>query len=213
MATYKNGIAGPFSGKIGPVVGSTWNGIDYMRSLPRKSTRPPTEGQKAQRMKMSMAISFLSPVSELVNACFKGETLKKSGFNEATSHLIREAIVGTYPDFAIDYSQVLISSGSLTGAWNAVASSGSAGSLTVNWTDNSGSGTAKSTDQAIILVYNPAGARYLYTVEGASRSSASATMTLPADYSGDEVEVWIGFRSLNQQRISTSIYAGRVVVA
>jgi len=213
MATYKNGIAGTFSGKVGPVVGSNWNGIDYMRSLPRKSSRPPTERQKAQRLKMSIAISFLSPVSELVNVGFKTDTSKKSGFNEATSHIIQEAIVGTYPDFALDYSHVLISSGNLTGAWNAEASSASAGLLTVRWTDNSGSGTAKSTDQAIVLVYNPAGARYVYDMEGAGRGEGEHTMTLPSDFSGDAVEVWVSFRSVNRQRISTSIYAGRVLMA
>lgn len=119
MGTYKNGISGSFSGKIGTVVGSTWNGIDYMRSLPRRSKRAPTEGQKAQRMKLALAINFLSPVSELVNTGFRNEAVKKSGFNVATSNFINEAIIGVYPEFLVDYSKVLISSGNLTGAWNA----------------------------------------------------------------------------------------------
>lgn len=46
MGTYKNGIAGPFSGKIGGVVGSGWKGIDYIRSIPRKSKGPPSDRQK-----------------------------------------------------------------------------------------------------------------------------------------------------------------------
>ena len=213
MATYKNGISGTFYGKVGTVVGSTWNGIDYMRSLPRKSKRPPTEAQKAQRSKLSLAISFLSPVSELINIGFRNDTMKKSGFNTATSYLLQECITGNYPDFSIDFSKVLISSGNLTGAWNTTLASESAGSLLINWTDNSGSGTARSTDQAMILVYDSAGDRHIYNLDGASRSSAGDIVFLPADFSGSEVDVWIGFRSLSRNSVSTSIYAGRVEVA
>ena len=213
MAVYNNGISGSFSGKVGTVVGSSWNGINYMRSLPRKSQRPPTERQKAQRLKLSLAISFLRPISELVNIGFRNEALKKSGFNIATSYLIQESITGIYPEFNIDISKVLISSGNLTGAWNTMVSSEAPGTVTVSWTDNSGSGTAKSTDQAIILVYNPVKAKYIYNLEGVSRSSGSDSLSLPAEFQGDEVAIWIAFRSFNKKSVSTSIYAGKVIVS
>lgn len=34
MGTIKQGILGGFSGKVGNVVGASWKGIDYIRSLP-----------------------------------------------------------------------------------------------------------------------------------------------------------------------------------
>ena len=212
MATYKNGISGAFSGKVGTVVGSSWKGIDYMRSLPRRSKRIPSEPQKAQRMKMALAIRFLSPVSELVNIGFESEALKKSGFNVATSRFISEAIVGLYPEFVVDYSKVLISSGTLTGAWNASVSSISSGTLNVIWTNNSGSGTARETDKAVILVYNPAKAGYVYTMAGADRNTAIDSINLPPEFSDDRLEVWITFISANSKSIATSIYAGSIIV-
>lgn len=33
MGTIKQGILGGFSGKVGTVVGGTWKGISYMRSI------------------------------------------------------------------------------------------------------------------------------------------------------------------------------------
>ena len=36
MAKYSNGINGPFIGKVGNVVGSSRNGVYYMKSLPDK---------------------------------------------------------------------------------------------------------------------------------------------------------------------------------
>ena len=213
MAIYKNGISGGFSGKIGAVVGSTWKGIDYMRSLPRKSNRPPTEAQKAQRLKLSMAISFLSPVSDLVNTGFTSDAVKKSGFNVATSHIIQQAIEGQYPDFTINFSRVLISSGNLTGAWNTSTQSDTPGSLTVSWTDNSGAGSATSSDQAVILVYDAGLKKCVYTMGGAGRNLGSHTLHLPSEFSGATVDVWIAFRSADTKSISTSIYAGQVKIA
>lgn len=185
MGTYKNGIAGPFSGKIGTVVGSSWKGIDYMRSLPRRSYRPPTDKQKAQRMKMALAVEFLSPISALVNIGFASEAIKTSGFNVATSSFITNAITGTYPHQAVNYSMVLISLGNLTGAWNTTISSTQSGTLIISWNDNSGSGTAKSNDTALVLIYNPVKAKYHYTMAGPQRNAAQDIIALPPDFSGD----------------------------
>jgi hypothetical protein len=42
MGTIKQGILGGFSGKVGTVVGASWKGIAYMRSLPQKVKNPRT---------------------------------------------------------------------------------------------------------------------------------------------------------------------------
>ena len=43
MGTYNKGILGPFSGKVGTVVGASWRGKDVMRSLPKKTDRTPDD--------------------------------------------------------------------------------------------------------------------------------------------------------------------------
>ena len=104
MGTYLKGILGPFSGKIGTVIGSTWNGIEYMRSLPRPSGKAPTDLQLIQRAKFGLATGFLSPIRAILNVGFKSLAVKQTGFNVATSQVVKEAITGTYPDLEIDYS-------------------------------------------------------------------------------------------------------------
>lgn len=213
MGTYRKGILGAFFGKVGTVVGSTWNGIDYMRSLPRRSGKAATDAQLEQRVKLAMAAGFLGPVSSLVNTGFKSVAVNQSGFNVATSLLISEAISGTYPNFLIDYPKVLISKGNLTGPWNVQISSAAPSALDINWTDNTGSGTAKGTDKAVVMIYNPVQSQYVFTLEGSQRSAAGDVLALPADFSGDTVEVWIAFISADKKTISTSIYAGNAVIA
>lgn len=70
MATIKKGILGGFSGKVGTVIGGNWKGIDYMRSLPKKSSKPATALQNDQRIKFTIAMAFIKPISKLVTKGF-----------------------------------------------------------------------------------------------------------------------------------------------
>ena len=49
MATIKRGILGGFKNKVGSVIGSSWKGIDTMRSMPLSVANPNTAKQKAVR--------------------------------------------------------------------------------------------------------------------------------------------------------------------
>ena len=212
MGTYSKGILGSFSGKVGTVVGSSWRGIDYMRSLPRPSSKAPTEAQTIQRAKMALATGFLRPISPLVNLGYKSLAVRRTGFNVATAQVIEEAITGTYPNLQISYPNVLISKGNLTGAWNPSVAS-AAGNVTISWDDNSASGTAKPTDNAVFLIFNEEQSQYVYLTEGAARSSGTESMQMPADFAGDTVHVWLAFISADKKTVSTSLYAGEVIVA
>lgn len=211
MGTYSKGILGSFSGKVGTVVGSSWNGIDYMRSLPKKSSKAPTDKQLEQRVKLALAVGFLKPVSPLLSIGFKKAAVNNTGFNVATSLIVREAITGIYPDYMIDYSKVMFSQGDLTGPWNAVASSVGA-VLTVSWTDNTGSGNAKAEDKAMLMIYNSDKSQYVYTAGAAPRSAATESISLPDNFAGDTVEVWMGFISADGKSVATSIYLGSIAV-
>ena len=211
MGTYRKGILGSFSGKVGTVVGSSWNGIDYMRSLPRPSSKAPTDLQMIQRGKMGLATGFLRPISALVNIGYKSLAIKQTGFNVATAQIIADAIIGDYPNLLIDYTKVLISKGTLTGPWNgAVTSAG--GNINVTWADNSTSGTAKATDKAVFLVFNPEQSQYVFTMAGDDRSLLGDNLAVPADFVGDTVEVWMAFYAADKKTISTSVHIGQVEV-
>lgn len=213
MGTYKKGILGAFSGKVGTVVGSSWKGIEYMRSLPRPSTKAPSSTQMIQRARFALASGFLRPASALLNLGYQSLAQGKSGYNVATADFIADAITGTYPDFDIDYSKVLFSKGTLTGAYG-VAAVSEPGSVKVSWDDNSGLGTAKASDQMVILVYNASRRQFVYNVNtGAARDAQEDTLLMPAEFVGDTVEVWMAFMTPDQKIFSTSIYAGQVVIA
>ena len=49
MGKIKQGILGGFKGKVGTVIGASWNGIAYMRGLPQSVKNPKTAAQQSQR--------------------------------------------------------------------------------------------------------------------------------------------------------------------
>ncbi len=49
MGKIKQGILGGFKGKVGTVIGSSWNGIAYMRGIAQSVKNPKTAGQTTQR--------------------------------------------------------------------------------------------------------------------------------------------------------------------
>ena len=59
MGKIKQGILGGFKGKVGTVIGASWNGIAYMRGLAQSHKNPKTAAQLQQR-------TFFKEVQELV---------------------------------------------------------------------------------------------------------------------------------------------------
>ncbi|MDD4417119.1 MAG: DUF6266 family protein, partial [Proteiniphilum sp.] len=54
MGTIKQGILGGFSGKVGNIVGASWRGIDYIRSMPASVRNPRTVAQVSQRTRFAL---------------------------------------------------------------------------------------------------------------------------------------------------------------
>jgi len=56
MAKYEKGIPGPFNGKAGPIVGSSWKGIYIMKSKSKRSGKPPAQAQLVQQSRLSLVL-------------------------------------------------------------------------------------------------------------------------------------------------------------
>lgn len=212
MGTIKQGILGGFSGKVGTVIGGSWKGISYMRSIPQSVKNPRTDGQVNQRTKFTVALDFLKPMTGLIQVGFKLYAQKQTAFNAAMSYILNNAITGTSPDFSVYYNLALVSRGSLTGAVNAQAASAN-GAVNITWDDNSGSGTATQTDKALIVVLNSTRAESVFDAGGNQRGFGTEDISVPADWAGENVEVFLGFITEDGKNVSNSVYLGTVTVA
>ena len=211
MGTINKGILGGVSGKVGNVVGGTWKGISYMRSSSGKRTGQASDLQLEQQSKFRLIIQFLRQFTALLNITFKDFANGITGPNAALAYNIRNGISGTYPNFSINYSMVLLSRGSLANAIAPTATAGTAGKVNFVWTDNTGSGFAKSNDKAILVVYCPDLDQTVSTLAGADRNMAADTLDV-SNFSGKTVQTWLAFISADGKNVSDSFFAGQVAV-
>ena len=212
MGVIKQGILGPFSGKVGTVVGAIWKGIGTIRALPASVSNPRTEGQVNQRTKFSAALEFLQPSLAFIQQGFRFYAKGMSAFNAAQSYVLKNAITGTAPNFTVDYATALVSRGKLEGVSTGAASE-LALDLTVTWADNQELGNARPDDKVMLLVYNPAkGESHIVLDDPAVRETATLTTTLPAHYSGDTVQVYLAFQAADGSMVSDSSRVAEVLV-
>lgn len=112
MAIYKQGVLGPFSGKVGTVVGSSWRGVPYIRSLATKVANPRTQGQVAARSRLAAIASRLKHFAFVISAGFVN-----SGSMSPWSAAIKanmKALTGPSDDPEVDMTAVTLSDGSAT---------------------------------------------------------------------------------------------------
>lgn len=211
MGTIRNGANGGFSGKAGSVIGSSWKDIDYIKGLPRKSSKPATQLQLEQQAKFALAVKTLQPITVLLNEGYGGsKTTKASGYNLALQSLLSNAITGIYPDYAIDYRKMRISKGNLIKP-SEIALAMDAAGLQISWSVLVSRFGAFADDELTALIYNPAKNIYL-PAEGATRAEGALTVPLPGDFTGDTVHVFLFFTSRDSAKRSESAYAGQIVV-
>jgi len=212
MAKLVEGVLGGFRGKVGTVVGNIWKGIATMRVHVKSISNPQTAAQLEQRAKFSVMIQFLKPLTDFVRTTFKHFAIKQTSFNAAMSYNVTHAITGVYPVYEIDYSKVLVSMGSLPPVLNPEVTSTTAGEVKYTWEDNTGGPYAKATDKAAICVYNPVKGYATDLIGGNTRTGGSQSITLPANWSGDEVQCFIAFSNQNGSVYSNSAYVGGIIV-
>jgi len=212
MGTINKGILGGFSGKVGTVIGGTWKGITYMRSIGTNRNLNPSEKQLAQQLKFALAMRFVQPMAGLLDISFRDFAIKMTGINNAFAYVLDNAITGVYPTFDIDYSVALVSRGNLPNVLGPTVTSGAGSVLTFSWTDNSGVGIAKATDQAILVAYCPVQRQAIFTTAGGMRSDLTGELNL-LPFSGLAVETWIGFISESGGIVAASIFTGEVTVS
>jgi hypothetical protein len=211
MGIFSKGLFGAFRGKVGSIVGSTWKGVEVVRSKPAARKGNFSADQLQQQAKFSLMIKFLRPLSPLLNQAYGATAVQMTGINKAFAYNIMNAVAGVYPAFTINYPKIQLGQGNLTEAELPAASSAAAGKLSINWTDNSGNGSAQAADIAFIAIYCEDLNRWFYKQNAAARSDGAVALDVPA-FSGKKVQTYLGFVSAKGKQVSTGLFAGEVSV-
>ncbi|MCW3808034.1 DUF6266 family protein [Plebeiibacterium marinum] len=108
---YGNPISLLFSGKLGNMVGTIRNGKQYIRSLPKKSSKEPTAKQIAHRARFCFASNFIRSIRPIIQIGYNPSRGSKytSPYNMAMACLMKNVVTGEYPDFSIDFKNLELS--------------------------------------------------------------------------------------------------------
>ncbi len=210
MGTIKRGILGGFSGKVGTVVGASWKGIDYIRSIPAKVRNPRTPDQVKQRTKFATVINFLTKITPVIKVGFKNYANKQTAFNAAVSYNLLNAVTGSKDDYKMDYSKVLVSRGSLYKPISGTTKIED-DEVSVAW-DVNYSGNGSYSDMSTILLFNPDKNESIIDAEGTDRAEGFASIAYKDQWKGDEIEIFLMFTSEDGKLVSDSLYLGQVLI-
>lgn len=206
MARYEQGILGPFSGKVGTVVGSTWKGINTMRSKGKTTTKPATIRQQAQRMRFSVATDWLSPIRSWIDVGYKAFHMKMTPMNKAVSFHMKNALIVEDGNIRVDYKNAVLSRGELMPPCLPSAYMNESGTLIYNWQNNHPSAFSRGTDEAVMLVYNDLRDEFVWLRNAGERESGMCAMQLPESYTMASLHCWLSFVSTDGTLVSTSVY-------
>lgn len=201
MARYTDGPLGPFSGKIGNIVGSYWKGRFLMRAAPDVSQVVPTPARLMQQKKFAMMSKYLNPFKGIINIGFAhdAELRHVTPRNVAMSVNMANAFNWNGTAWEIAYDSVQLSRGLFLGAENmSVAVQG--GDMVVSWIYNNPqiaglTSTGKEiwtspNDKVIVAISNIERGEALIIYE--PRNAGGVTRQIPAEWRpGQSVEVYV----------------------
>jgi len=212
MAIVQNPITGRTKKAFGSAVFSKQFGKNTMRTKPLEVKNPKTLKQRMQRGKFSTMIAVSRMILKFSRVGFKQIAIEMSAFNAFMKYNINTAISGVYPAYSVNYPNLVVSKGTLTGPDTPTATAAAGKIINVDWVDNSGDGDAEATDYALILLINPTKKRVMADTMTKTRLDETFQKVVPADWVGNQVHVYISFMSAAGNKVADSTYISAVTV-
>jgi hypothetical protein len=203
MAKYLQGIIGAFSGKIGPVIGTSRNGVPYMKGRGYPRTAPVLENEAKNRNKFAVAHAWLKPLLQVLRVGFNGYSRTTYGYNAAKSYTLKHAM----EEGAVIPALVKVSYGDLQLPENLSVTLEENYSFQFNWSTEY-TEPASRKDQIMVLAYHPESKTAIYEIHGAFRQSGSQGFEVYSDFKGKMIHVYAAFIAADRSRQSDSVYLG-----
>lgn len=210
MAILKGGINGPFSGKVGSIVGYELNGQAIIRSLPNVVKRKPSGLTVINRNRMKAVSKFLKPINEVIKLGYKNLSPPGSrvgSFQTAQSYHLKTAI--DYDQNTVPYvnpEKALVFRGDLDlPIIKKIVRSGD--ELQLEWESEK---YQNSHYNLLVLAYDLQ--TYWDFYEGgapAAKGSLSWNLS-PALVKQNQTHIYVGFHDIFSGEMSDSVYAGCV---
>ena len=211
MARCSNGIFGTISGALGGLVYSSRHGINYVNVKRVRHNKTQTPAQVNHRAKFKAAFQFVNILRDVLNIGFKPYALKKKkgAVNMAMSYTMKNSFTGSGDLYTINYPNVRISIGNLSGATDPKVSNISPLDIEFTWKD---AREQTFNDLVFVAVYNPVKQEAVTLVGGNYRTAEKQILTVPSTFAGDVVHCYLAFQNARGTEVSESQYVGSLRV-
>lgn len=201
MGIIKRGILGGVSGKVANVIGGSWKGIEYLRSMPLSVANPRTTSQVANRDRFkSVTVLASEMLTTIIKPLWDRFAVSMSGYNDFCKSNKDVFSGGTF-----QASSLVISRGKmdaptgLTGTANSTAHT-----FTVSWSNALSDAYASADDEVYIAVVGSEGV-FAAAVSGAvKRSAGTVTFDYPPTWRGGQPIAFVAFRRPDGTIVSNS---------
>ena len=201
MARFKSSTFGKISGKYGTAVAAIRkDGLNILKEY-RAASNPNTTKQKNQRGKFGFVVRELNCMRRIFTITFGGQY----GINRAASLAMKTALTGEFPDFRLDYSQLIISNGTLKDAAQVGFEQLNERSIKLNWNADIFLG-GNSTDNLNLVFLNQTSKTVVFKQNQAIRSEGTVIVELPDIWVGKDIQCWLYLTSTDGSLCSTSQY-------
>jgi hypothetical protein len=205
MGSLLSGINGPIRGKVGTVIGSSRNGVPYIKGPYKKRTKSISQKEQLNRKKFAAAQAWLAPLLDFVREGFRGYSQRSQGFVAAKSWLLKNAFIGEEGNQHIDPALAKLSAGDLPNPEDIVVTQTETGDLKFTW--NAAGDGSGNFDQIMMLAYDVQRAHAVFNTTGQFRRTG--VDILPLDRTnGNNFHVYAAFNAADRSRQSDSIYLG-----
>jgi Family of unknown function (DUF6266) len=192
------------SGKIGDKVYYNLNGIQVVRKKPAPRKTVPSAKEIEHRSRFAFISRFLLPLKSLIGLSFIPAGM--TSFNRAVSVNFKHAVIGSYPDWQIDFSKFKLGEGNTAGPADLLVNTQQDGQLLFSWNGKSGRKGSCSRDRLWVAVYCESLQKWLIKIDIAYRKEGS--FNLNPGISGYPLHIYLGFISDFWRGGSDSQYIG-----
>ena len=178
MAKIPQGILGGISGKIGGIVGSSWKGINVIKTKPLSVANPKTAGQVAQRNLFGNTVAFAVVIlATIIKPLWDRFASRQSGFNA----FIQANIAYFVDEMPVFNTGFAISKGKMAKTDLSIQTrSLASGVYAIEWLDDTGSGYKLATDEIYLVCVNISKGLVSSSSAAAVRSDLAAEIDFPA---------------------------------
>ncbi|MCD0489782.1 DUF6266 family protein [Pedobacter sp. MC2016-14] len=208
MGELINGPNGSYKGKVGDTIGSSRNGVPYIKGRYKKQAGRVPAGEAANQGKFAMAHKWLQPLLYFVKEGFSAFNRSSGAYNAAKSDLLKNAFEFVGDQLVINPAKANVSYGTLPLSENMAVALQDQNKLKFTWDPSEVKGGDRD-DQIMMLAYNVVDRVPVYTMSGMFRKTGEDLLQIPSDR-GATYQVYVAFMSVDRNRQSQSLYLGEV---